>query len=144
MNRPSVEHWCFFLSEFPCLQLNCFYFPHHKGWGMVYSATSLESRFSVRATICLFHRVKEPNFRSLFAYVYSKTGVNCNASGFIMSNLNKRHLGIDWASLFVCLFLTHIFVVKSALTQVVLQKAPDILVCLCDQYTLPISMVNFA
>ena len=34
----------------------------------MYGATSLEGRFSVRATIWLFHK---PNFRSLFAYVYS-------------------------------------------------------------------------
>ena len=44
-----------------------------------YSAPSLESPLSVRATISIFQSAKNPNFNTVFAYWYSTTGGICNA-----------------------------------------------------------------
>ena len=53
-----------------------------------YSAPSLESPLSVRATISLFQSVKNPNFNTVFAYWYSTTGGICNAP-MCIDHLNK-------------------------------------------------------
>ena len=61
---------------------------HASTTGAVYSGTGLESKVCVRATIGLFERISEPNFRSPFAYVCSKPGVSFNTSLW-MDHTNK-------------------------------------------------------
>ena len=57
-------------------------------WTLPYSAPSLESPLSARATISLFQSVNNPNFNTVFAYWYSTTGGICNAP-MCIDHLNK-------------------------------------------------------
>ena len=45
----------------------------------LYSASSLESPLSIRATISLFPSAKNPNFNAVFAYWYFTIGGICTA-----------------------------------------------------------------
>ena len=53
-----------------------------------YSAPSLESPLSVRATISLFKSAKNPNFNTVFAYWYCTTGGICDVP-MCIDHLNK-------------------------------------------------------